>query len=64
MEYTNAKKIQHDLNISYKASLKIIDEVQEEMKKKGYLIPNTKQKIALVWMVNKKLGIKDDRGIS
>lgn len=60
MEYTNAKKLMNDLGISYQASLKIIIEVQEEMKKKGYLIPNTKRKLALTWMVNKKLGIKDD----
>lgn len=64
MEYTNAKKLMNELGISYQAALHIIIEVQEEMKKKGYFIPNTKQKIALAWMVNKKLGIKDDRWIS
>lgn len=64
MEYTNAKKLMNDLGISYQAALHIIIEVQEEMEKKGYLIPNTKQKLALVWMVNKKLGIKDDWRIS
>ena len=60
MEYTDAKDLQHDLKISYKSAINIIVQVQEEMKKKGYLIPNTKRKLALTWMVNKKLGIKDD----
>lgn len=55
----SAKDIQ-EYGISYREALHIIIEVQEEMEKKGYLIPNTKQKLALVWMVNKKLGIKDD----
>lgn len=59
MEYTNAKKLQQDLNISYKSALKIIIEVQEEMKKKGYFIPMSKTKLALAWMVNKKLGIRE-----
>lgn len=60
MEYTDAKKLMNDLKISYQSALNIIIEVQEEMEKKGYLIPNTKRKLALTWMVNKKLGIKDD----
>lgn len=60
MEYTDAKKLMNDLKISYQSALHIIIEVQEEMEKKGYLIPNTKRKLALTWMVNKKLGIKDD----
>ena len=64
MEYTDAKSLMNDLKISYQSALHIIIEVQEEMEKKGYLIPNTKRKLALRWMVNKKLGIKDDRGIS
>ena len=58
MEYTNAKDLQRDLKISYRESLKIILEVQKEMKEKGYYIPNTKVKLALTWMVNKRLGIK------
>ena len=60
MEYTDAKKLMNDLKISYQSALHIIIEVQEEMEKKGYLIPKTKRKLALRWMVNKKLGIKDD----
>lgn len=58
MEYTNAKELQHDLGISYQEALHIIIKVQEEMKEKGYYIPNTRKKLALRWMVNKKLGIK------
>lgn len=59
MEYTNAKDLQRDLNISYRESLKIIVEVQKEMKEKGYYIPNTKVKLALKWMVKKRLGLKE-----
>lgn len=62
VEYTNAKELQHDLGISYKEALHIVIEVQEEMKKKGYYIPTSKSKLALRWMVYKKLGIKNDRG--
>lgn len=58
MEYTNAKDLQHDLGISYQEALHIIIKVQEEMKEKGYYIPNTRKKLALRWMVNKKLGIR------
>lgn len=58
MEYTNAKELQHDLGISYQEALHIIIKVQEEMKEKGYYIPNTRKKLALRWMVNKKLGIR------
>ena len=58
MEYTNAKELQHELGISYQEALHIIIKVQEEMKEKGYYIPNTRKKLALRWMVNKKLGIK------
>lgn len=57
--YISAKELQHQLNISYQSALKIILEVREEMEKKGYLIPNTKKKLALSWMVKKKLGLRE-----
>lgn len=56
--YLSAKDLQDHLHISYKASMQIITETQKEMKEKGYLIPNTKTKLALGWMVKKRIGLK------
>lgn len=59
-QYTNAKELQDVLHISYKSALEIIVDVREKMKEKGFLIPNSKTKLALTWMVKEKIGIKDD----
>lgn len=58
--YVSAKELQDYLQISYKSALEIIVDVRKIMKEKGYLIPNTRTKLALTWMVKEKIGIKDD----
>ena len=57
-EYITIKELQEITGISYRSATKIIDKVREEMKEKGYYIPQSKNKIALKWMVKKELGIK------
>jgi len=59
MEYMSAKDIQELIpGIGYKKALEIINQVQEKMKKEGYLIPGCKKKIALTWMIKRELGIR------
>ncbi len=57
--YISAKELQQELHISYHSALEIIVEVQKEMKERKYLIPNTRTKLALTWMVKKKIGLKE-----
>ena len=57
-EYINAKELQELTGLGYHSSMKIILKVREEMKKKGYYVPDSRAKIALRWMVKKELGIK------
>lgn len=59
MLYINANELNSLTGISYRASLKIIEEVRKEMEKKGYLIPKTRTKLALWWMVKEKIGLKE-----
>lgn len=56
-EYYDANDLVR-MGISYTESLKIIKEVQIEMKEKNYYVPKTKTKLALANLVEKKLGIK------
>lgn len=58
-QYTNAKELQEVLHISYKSALEIIVDVRNEMKEKGFFIPNTRTKLALTWMVKEKIGLKE-----
>lgn len=58
-QYTNAKELQKVLHISYKSALEIIVDVRNEMKEKGFFIPNTRTKLALTWMVKEKIGLKE-----
>lgn len=37
--------------------VKYINDVQEEMKEKGFFVPETKEKLALTKLVRKKFGI-------
>lgn len=37
--------------------VKYISDVQEEMKEKGFFVPQTKEKLALTKLVRKKFGI-------
>ena len=57
-EYINAKELQELTGIGYQSAMKVIIRVREEMKKKGYYVPDSRAKIALRWMVKKELGIK------
>lgn len=57
--YISAKELQTELGISYQSALQIIIEVQKEMKERNYLIPTTKKKLALTWMVKKRIGLKE-----
>lgn len=56
--YYTVKDLQKVIpGLTYDKSLKIINEAQKRMKEKNYLIPITKEKIALVKIVNEMLGI-------
>ena len=57
-EYINTKELQELTGLKYQSALRIINQVREQMKMKGYYIPQSKEKIALRWMVMKELGIK------
>ena len=57
-EYITAKELQAITGIGYQSAMKIINEVREDMKKKNYLIPSCRQKVALRRIVEKRLGIK------
>lgn len=57
-EYMDIQELQELTGLSYQSAMKIIDMVREEMKKKGYYIPECRRKLALRWMIKKELGIK------
>ena len=57
-EYINTKELQELTGLKYQSALRTINQVREQMKMKGYYIPQSKEKIALRWMVMKELGIK------
>lgn len=57
-EYITAKELQVITGTGYQSAMKIIDEVREEMKQKNYLIPKSRQKVALKRLIEKRLGIK------
>lgn len=57
-EYITTKELQEMTGIGYQSAMKVIDRVREQMKEKGYYIPNSKSKVALRWLVKKELGIK------
>ena len=59
-EYINAKELQKITGLSYKSAMGVIEKVRKEMEKKGYFIPQSKTKIALLWMIKKELGIKGE----
>ena len=57
-EYINVKELQELTGLGYQSSMEIIKKVREKMREKGYFIPQSKSKLALLWMVKKELGIK------
>jgi len=44
-------------NLSYVRSLSYIDMIREEMKEKGYFVPDGRTKVALTKIVKKKFGL-------
>ena len=57
-EYINTKELQEMTGLTYRQALRVINRVREQMKEKGYYIPQSKEKIALKWLIKKELGIK------
>lgn len=58
-EYLTAYDLQVIIpKIGYHKALDIIKEIREEMEKEKYFVPKQKTKVALTWMVKKKLGLK------
>ena len=58
MEYITAKELQEITGLSYQSAMKVINDVREEMKNKNYLIPQSRKKVALKRLIEKRLGIK------
>lgn len=44
-------------NLGYNRALNFINEMREEMKQKGYFVPNNKTKVALTKIFKKKFGL-------
>lgn len=58
-QYLTAKDLQKLIpGLSYEKALKLMDEFIAEEKKLGYLNPSGKTKVALTWLVKKRLGMK------
>lgn len=57
-EYITAKELQELIGTGYQSAMKIIEEVRNEMKRKNYLIPKCRKKVALKKLVEKRLGIR------
>lgn len=57
-EYISTKELQEITGLSYQSAMKVIDDVREEMKNKNYLIPQSRKKVALKRLIEKRLGIK------
>lgn len=54
--YINAEELQKITGLKKRTCLKIINEVREEMKTKGYFMPMEKTKYAVRDLVMKKIG--------
>ena len=58
-QYLTAKDLQKLISgLSYEKALKLMDEFIAEEKRLGYLNPSGKTKVALTWLVKKRLGMK------
>ena len=58
-KYLTAKDLQKLIpGLSYEKALKLMDEFIAEEKRLGYLNPSGKTKVALTWLVKKRLGMK------
>ncbi len=47
-------------NLGYNRALNFINEMREEMKQKGYFVPNCKTKVALTKIFKKKFGLQKE----
>ena len=55
--YLTANDVCQLMPISYTQALEYIKIVQEEMKEKGYIVPKSKEKLALTKIFRKRFGI-------
>lgn len=55
--YLSAEDLTKLLPIGYLKAMKMIDEIQKEMKEKNYFIPDGKRKVVLTKLVRKKCGL-------
>lgn len=56
-EYLTAKDLMQIIpELCYNRALKYIDSAREEMKNKGYFVPDGKTKVALTKIIRKKFG--------
>ena len=55
--YLTPNELVKVLRVTYKNALKIANELRNEMKQEGYLIPDTRNKVVLTKLVKKKYGI-------
>lgn len=56
-EYMNAKELMQVIPVNYIIALKYITQTQEEMKEKGYLVPESRPKVALTKLIKRKFGL-------
>lgn len=57
-QYVTARDIQKVIpKLGYIRALSYVDDLREEMKNKGYFVPNGKTKVALTKLFKKKFGI-------
>lgn len=59
--YITIKELQQITGATYNVCRKIILETNEESKRLGFYVLPTKEKRALRWMVEKKLGVKNEK---
>lgn len=56
-DYITAKDLMQLIpNLTYSNAIKYINEIQNEMKEKGYCVPIARPKVALTKLIKKKFG--------
>lgn len=55
--YLSADDLMKILGIGKSSAMKIVNEIQEEMKQKKYLIPKSRKKVVLTKLVKRKYGL-------
>lgn len=56
-QYLTPNELVEILRIPYKTALRYANDIRQEMKTQGYLIPDTRNKLVLTKLVKKKFGI-------